>query len=73
MIQRRQDAQLLKQLRVIVMLTQPEAIDLPSQADTGIDGRQGQLAHAVRAEYFMDPVTVYQTNATLAIAQFELY
>jgi hypothetical protein len=55
------------------MLTQPEAIDLPSQADTGIDGRQGQLAHAVRAEYFMDPVTVYQTNATLAIAQFELY
>jgi hypothetical protein len=73
MVQWRQNLQVLQQLRVIMIGAQALAIDLLYQTHAGLNGGQRQFTDAVGAQHFVHAITVDHANATLAVAQFELY
>ncbi len=73
MVERWQDPQLLKQLRIVVRLANATLLDLMRQSRTCLDRRQRQLANTLDTLDLTHLVTVDQPYTALAIAQFKLY
>ncbi len=73
MVERRQDPQLLKQLRIVVRLANATLLDLVRQSRTRLDCRQRQLANTFDTLDLTYLITVDQTDPALTVAQFKLY
>ncbi len=72
-VERRQNPQVLEQLRIVMSVAKPTLLNLPSQIRTRLDRRQRQLAHALGADHFTHLITVNQPHPTLTVAQFKLH
>ncbi len=73
MVERRQDPQFLKQLRIVMRLANATLLDLMRQSRTRLDRRQRQLANTLDTLDLTHLITVDQTDPALTVAQFKLY
>ena len=71
-IERRQNAQVFEQLRIVVAAAQAEGFDLLLQSAAGFDGGQGQITHAAGGLHFAHHSAFDHADAAFAVTQFEL-
>ncbi len=72
MIQRRQDAPVFEQLRIVMTDAQAVGLYLLLQSAAGFDGGQREIAYATGVLHFADQPVVDHADAALAVDQFEL-
>ncbi len=73
MVERRQDPQLLKQLRIVVRLANATLLDLMRQSRPCLDSHQRQLANTFDTLDLTHLITIDQPDPALTVAQFKLY